>query len=257
MMPSLNYSKRDPKFKLLKRVFDVIGDRKSQEVYARYGVKNIKMMIFTLKVIYISMFFNYNITDTLYEINKDPRLKKFIDYQGDIPAEYQVYNYLSYYTSNTINNITNSLLKNLNNGYKNRYHTLIVDATPICCDINTIKQYITKEKVEKLKLKWGYSTTKNYYIGFKATMVLDEKTLSPISILIHPGTPHDTVIFPEVLKELKRRRLIKPKDIIIFDRGYYSKENYNIGITQYKIIPLIFPKKTNKKKNYPRPLINY
>lgn len=52
-MPSLNYSKRDPKFKLLKRVFDVIGDRKSQEVYARYGVKNIKMMIFTLKVIYI------------------------------------------------------------------------------------------------------------------------------------------------------------------------------------------------------------
>ena len=49
-------------------------------------------------------------------------------------------------------------------------------------------------------------------------------------------------IFDEVLKELRRRRIIKDKDIILFDRGYLSYKNYQIGINKYKIIPVIFPK---------------
>ena len=73
-------------------------------------------------------------------------------------------------------------------------------------------------------------------------MVLEKKTRTPVSILIHPGAPSDSKIFDEVLKELKRRQLIKPKDLIYFDRGYFSYENYKIGINKYKIIPVIFPK---------------
>ena len=73
-------------------------------------------------------------------------------------------------------------------------------------------------------------------------MVLEKKTLTPVSILIHHGAPSDSKIFDEVLKELKRRRLIKPKNLIYLDRGYFSHENYKIGINKYKSIPIIFPK---------------
>jgi hypothetical protein len=135
------------------------------------------------------------------------------------------------------------------------------------CDINIIKQYISPEKLEKLKLNWGYSTTKGSFIGFKVTVVLDEKILCPVSILIHSGAPNYTKLFNEIMEELKRRRIIKPKNILLFDRGYYQKskifvimkiqrifsncsyENYNTGINQYQAICIIFPKSTfNIKK---------
>ena len=96
--------------------------------------------------------------------------------------------------------------------------------------------------MKKLRLKFGYSNSKGYFVGYKVTMVLEKKTRTPVSILIHPGAPSDSKIFDEVLKELKRRQLIKPKDLIYFDRGYFSYENYKIGINKYKIIPVIFPK---------------
>ena len=100
--------------------------------------------------------------------------------------------------------------------------------------------------IKKLRLKFGYSNSKGYFVGYKVTMVLEKKTCTPVSILIHPGAPNDSKIFDEVLKELKRRRLIKPKDIIYFDKGYFSYKNYEIGINKYKIIPVIFPKKAFK-----------
>ena len=72
-------------------------------------------------------------------------------------------------------------------------------------------------------------------------MVLEKTTRTPVSILIHPGAPNDSKIFDEVLKELKRRSLIKPKDLIYFDRGYFSYENYKKSeLTNYKIIPVIY-----------------
>ena len=63
-------------------------------------------------------------------------------------------------------------------------------------------------------------------------------------ILIHSGAPSYTKLFDNILKELKRRRIIKKRDIIYFDRGYYSYKNYQIGINKYKIVPAIFPKQS-------------
>lgn len=45
---------------------------------------------------------------------------------------------------------------------------------------------------------------------------------------------------------MKRRRIIRKGDAILFDKGYYKYENYQIGISKYKIVPLIFPKENFK-----------
>lgn len=247
LKPSLNYSKRDPKFTLLEKIFKIIDDKRALDIYARNGVKNCKMMVICIKIIFLSMFFDYTVTGVIDEVNRDFKLKKFLKIEGDVPTADQVFEYMSRYSPLQYNNIFNSVLSVFYNKKRNRRNTYIIDATPVACDINIVKKYVTAERLEKLKLKWGFSTTKGYFIGFKVSMVLDKESMCPIQVLIHPGAPNDAKLFEIILKELKRRRLIQYHDVILADRGYYALKNYNIGILRYKILPIIFPRSCYSK----------
>ena len=248
MKPSLNIDYQDPKYNLLSKIFKFIDSKTAMKIYGRNNIKDVKKFSLFIKLIFISLYYDYTISDLIYEIKGNERWIKFLNIESDFPSSDQVYEYMARLDSVQVVNVVNSLLKLFNNNRKRR-KTLIVDATSIECDINHIKRYISKEKLEKLNLKWGYSTTKKYYIGFKLTMVLDNDTMAPVSMLLHSGAKSDVKIYSEILEELKRRHIIKKGDIILFDRGYYSKENYNIGILQYNIVPLIFPRKNlNFKK---------
>ena len=240
-LPGLNYDKHDPKFILLGKVFKFIENEKIKDIFNRNGIKNRNTFVIYLKIFFMHIFFNYNISDVVNELNRSSKLRKFAGI-SDVPSESQVYEYFSRYEPELYCNIVNSILRKFYIPKKTRKDTYIVDATPVECDINILSKYITKEHLKKLRLKFGYSKSKGYFIGYKVTVVLEKTTRTPVSILIHPGAPNDSKIFDEVLKELKRRRLIKPKDILYFDRGYFSYENYKIGINKYKIIPVIFPK---------------
>ena len=92
---------------------------------------------------------------------------------------------------------------------------------------------IVKESKENLKNKdpkWGHGTSIGFYIGFKGTFVLDYNTMMPVLFIIHPGSPHDNKIFPEILEQMKKHQLLHHNDKILADRGYYSYENYEIGL---------------------------
>lgn len=246
MRPSLNYDSNDPKFILLSKIFKIIASKKALNIYSRNGFTNRKMMAFTLKVSFISMFFDYPISEVINELNRSFKLRKFCGCLDEIPTVDQVYEYFTRYSSTQYSNIVNSILNKYNKRRNGEIKQFIADATPCACDFNKDKKFITKEHLKKLKLKWGYSTTKGYFIGFKVTVVIDEKGLVPVSILIHPGAPSDTKLFEVILKELKRRRIMKERDIIFLDRGYYSYKNYQIGINKYHIVPVIFPKSSFK-----------
>lgn len=262
MLPSLNVSKKDPKYNLLVKIFKYFDSDFSMKIYARNDVKNIEMMIISIKIVFTGLFFDYPVTKVIDELNNNNKLKKFLGIEKEIPTSAQVFEYMSRYSDVQFCNIVNSILNRLNKVNRRSRKKYLIDATPVECDINHIKQYISPEKLEKLKLKWGYSTTKSHFIGFKVTVVLNEEILCPVSILIHPGAPNDSKLFEPILKELKRRRIIKYKDILLFDRGYYSYNNYLIGINEYKIIPMIFPKsnfkieKLNNLISYPLEVFN-
>lgn len=85
-----------------------------------------------------------------------------------------------------------------------------------------------------------------FYIEFKATIVIEYESAMHVAILIHSGAPHDTKIFTEIKENLQKRWIIRKGDTIIFDRRYYKHENYQIDISKYKIVPLIFPKENWK-----------
>lgn len=169
------------------------------------------------------------------------KLKRFLKIENGVPSEARVYEYLSRYSPDQYNNISNSFFKlflKLNNSCENEW---TVDATPVACDINILKKYVSPEYLEELDLDMSFSTTKGYYIGFKVTLVLEKDSLCPISVIIHPGAKNDSKIFDEVLEELKRRRLLKKGQIILFNKGYYSIENYINAINKYHVVTVTFP----------------
>ena len=61
MKHKLNLDTKDPNYILLKEIFKIIDSRKSQEILASYGFKNLNKTIFTFKIIFISMFFGFDI----------------------------------------------------------------------------------------------------------------------------------------------------------------------------------------------------
>ena len=109
------------------------------------------------------------------------------------------------------------------------------------------KRY-SKERLSKRNIKWSYFSFKCYYIGYKVTVVHKKNSLTFVLILIHKGVPHDTKIYKEILKNLKQSRIICLLDMLLFDKRYFSYENYKIGIINYRIISLIFPREKNYKK---------
>ena len=242
MLPGLNYTKRCRKFRLLDKVFINIDDKKNRHIFSENGIKNIKMMITCIKIVFLSKFYNYPVSRVIYEISIDKRLKRFLKIEDEVPTEGQVYEYLSRYSPDQYNNISNSFFKLFLKLNKHNKSDWIVDATPVACDINILKKYVSPEHLEKLDLDMGFSTTKGYYIGFKVTLVLEKDSLCPISIIIHSGAKNDSKIFDEVLEELKRRRLLQKGQVILFDKGYYAIENYINSINKYSVVSVIFPR---------------
>ena len=236
MLPGLNYTKRCRKFRLLDKVFINIDDKKNRHIFSENGIKNIKMMITCIKIVFLSKFYNYPVSRVIYEISIDKRLKRFLKIEDEVPTEGQVYEYLSRYSPDQYNNISNSFFKLFLKLNKHNKSDWIVDATPVACDINILKKYVSPEHLEKLDLDMGFSTTKGYYIGFKVTLVLEKDSLCPISIIIHSGAKNDSKIFDEVLEELKRRRLLQKGQVI------YAIENYINSINKYSVVSVIFPR---------------
>ena len=248
MLPSLNYDSRDPKFNLLGKIFKIIDSKKFKNTCNRKGIKNRQMMVISIKILFMSMYFSYTVSDVVNELNRSSKLRKFAGFSKEIPTAEQIYEYMSRYSAEQYCKIVNSTLMRFNKENRGTYNRFIADATPSACDFNNDKHFIPKEHLEKLNLKWGFSTTKGHFIGFKVTVVLNEKTMTPVLILIHSGAPNDAKIFDEVLQNLQKRRIIKRKDIILFDRGYYGYKNYQIGVNKYKIVPIIFPKESYREE---------
>ncbi|CEA12510.1 transposase [Methanobacterium formicicum] len=245
MKHHLNYSKEDPNYILLEKIFKIIGSRKSRTIIASKGVKNINMMILSTKITFTAIFFNTNIEFVVYELKRDKKLQKFFQI-NEVPSALQISEFISRFKPDTYVKITNSILMQTKPIKKRGNRTFIVDATPVDLDYNTKRKHRSKKYLKKQNLKWSYASSYGFYIGFKATIVIEHESAMPVAILIHSGAPHDTKIFTEIMENLRKRRIIRKGDTIIFDRGYYKYENYQIGISKYKIVPLIFPKEKFK-----------
>lgn len=61
MKHRLNLGIKGPNYILLKEIFKIMDSKKSLEILASYGFKNLNKQIITFKIIFISMFFGLGI----------------------------------------------------------------------------------------------------------------------------------------------------------------------------------------------------
>ncbi len=247
MKHHLNYGKEDDNYILLGEIFKIIDSRISQKIIASQKVENIQMFVLSIKIMFLGMFFNLNINFIVNELENSEKLRNFFNIE-EIPETSYINNYFSNLTEDQILKISNRILNTFKIQKRRKNMVFVVDATPVDLDFNTNSKKKTKDYLKTLNLKWSYSTSKGFYIGFKATVIIEQTSALPVAILIHSGAPNDSKLFEEILKKLRKRRITRNNDVLIFDKGYYSYKNYQIGIIKYKIIPFIFPKKNFKLK---------
>ncbi|TFH47386.1 MAG: IS4/IS5 family transposase [ANME-2 cluster archaeon] len=242
MQPPLIPTKRDYKWELLLKILNVFDLRSSKQILAKNGIKSIETAVPILKILIVSMFFSSDISYVVNELSQKKKLQKFMKITS-IPTENQIYRFMNRFEPEKFTNFVISLLNNVCFSKKRGRKTIIIDSTDIDLDINWFTKKITKKQLEERDFKWGYSPHRGYFIGMKLTLALDYSTLKPLGFLINEANVSESKIFPKILNELKRRRILKPGDTVCFDKGYYSYENYVLRIAKYKIIPVIFPRK--------------
>jgi hypothetical protein len=107
--------------------------------------------------------------------------------------------------------------------------------------LNWFRKPVKQANLLNKDYKWGYSA-KGKFIGMKLTLVL-EYPCKPLLFLLHAASKHEAKLFNEIMEELKRRRILRLKDVIVLDKGFYAYRNYLLGVNEYRIVPLIFPRK--------------
>jgi len=117
---------------------------------------------------------------------------------------------------------------------------MIVDCTDVSVDINWFRKPVRQKDLEGKEYKWGYSS-KGKFIGMKLTLVLEYPSMKPLLFLLHPANKHEARIFREVMEELRRRRIVRRGDTVIMDK-FYAYRNYLVGVNEYRVVPLIFPR---------------
>jgi hypothetical protein len=235
----LVYDEKNPKYRLLDGIFKIIDFPETRQELSRNNIKPINSFIKAIKIRFISMFFDIDNKYVVNEINNSSELRN----QWGIKSVLDYNEFSKHLSKIESTQIIEFVLKILNKHFKKGKRgkkTVLMDGTPIMLDINLDKKYYTDEELESKNFKIGFSKTHGNFIGYKLTLAIDFHTGQPLTMLIHKGAYPDSKIFLEMVEELKRRRIIGDKDMIMADKGYVSYNNYERGLMEYKIIPFIF-----------------
>jgi hypothetical protein len=128
---------------------------------------------------------------------------------SSVPNEKEIYGILSKYEPKQFTDFVFELLNDLCRERKSGSGGIIIDSTDINLNLNWHAKKITKEGLESKEYEWGHSTHRGFFIGMKLTLALEDQTLKPLAFLINEANVSEPKIYPEILREFKRRRIIK------------------------------------------------
>jgi hypothetical protein len=247
MYPPLIVDRKDPKWLLLEQVLTITTSRRTKQELAKQGITPVTKAGTVLRIALISTFFSVDCAYVIEELRTRRGLRTFA-HIAEVPSADDVYRFMSRFDEERfvlfVSGVLNSLCSPSN---RRKSGTILVDSTAITLDLNWFRRTFTKTQLLSRDFDWGYSHVHGHYIGYKLTLAVDYPSLKPLAILLHRGSPHDSPLFDKILHELKRRRIKRPGDLVVCDKGYYSYQNYVDGIIDFKIVPVIFSKKNFTK----------
>ena len=86
--------------------------------------KNPSVKFFTLP--FMSMYFSYNVSNVVNELNRSSKLRKFAGFSKEIPTAEQIYEYMSRYSAEQYCKIVNSTLMRFNKQNRGTYNRFIL-----------------------------------------------------------------------------------------------------------------------------------
>ena len=124
---------------------------------------------------------------------------------------------------------------------------VIIDTSSIVIDLNMWRNRYKIGKWDK-KYKYSYGPSIGYYVGFKLILAINQDN-ELLGVEIFKYSPNDSKLLIPFLDKLYRTGIIKSEDLIICDKGFTSKKNYQTIINRFNIVPIIYPRKnTNLDK---------
>ena len=248
---------QDPKWLLLQKVLSAVSTRRTKQELSKKGITPVASAEQAIKIALVAMFLSVDIAFVVREMRTRRKLRRFIGIP-EVPSVDTIYRFFSKCDEVHFMSLISGVLNSCYTRRRKRGNaTFLIDATAITLDLNWFRKTYSKKQLEKREFKWGYSPSHGHYIGYKLTLAIEYPSLHPVCMLLHPGSPHDSALYEEVMTDLKRRRIIRIGDLVVFDKGYYSYGNYVNGIFKFNVVPLIFSKKNFSLKkllnnlNYP------
>jgi Transposase DDE domain len=224
----------------------IIASPRASKIAVRLKIYDINNFLLSIKILILSDLFERDISKLVAEINENYELKKLLRIDSTIKAN-EIYKIQSNIDYDLIFLFLKSVFQPRRKLRIKKAETIIIDTSSIVIDLNMWRNRYKIGKVDK-KYKYSYCPSIGYYVGFKLILAINQNN-ELLGFEIFKDSPNDSKLLISFVEKLYRSRIIKSEDIIICDRGFTSKKNYQTIINRFNVIPIIYPRKnTNLDK---------
>jgi hypothetical protein len=236
LIPDVNH----PKWIIAIKILEIIASNRAKKIAGRLKISDIDNFLLSIKLLMLSDLFERDISGLILEINANTELRNLMKVNSKIKPQfiYRLHSKLDYRLTY---NFFRILFASKRISRRKKAEIIIVDTTSIVIDLN---MWRNKHKIGKKnkKYKYAYDHSSGYYVGFKLILAISQH-FQILGFEIHENSPHDSKLLVSFVEKLIRSRIIIPRDIIVCDKGFTSKQNYQVLINRFYVIPIIYPKK--------------
>ena len=237
---------KHPKWIIVVKLLEIIASPRARKIAGRLKISDVNNFLTSIKVLILSDLFERDISRVVSEINDNSELKKLLGTNSDLKAS-EIYKLQSNLDYNLIYQFLMHLFQPKKRIRNKKKEFIIIDTISI--EIG-LKMWRNKHKIGKddKKYKYSYGPSIGYYVGFKLILAINQDN-ELLGFEIFKDSPNDSKLLIPFVEKLFRARIIKSEDIIICDKGFTSKANYQTIINRFNVIPIIYPRKnTNLDK---------
>jgi hypothetical protein len=237
---------KHPKWIIAIKILEIIASPRAKKIAGRLKISDIDNFLFSMKLLVLSDLFERSVSNLIFEINANYELRRLLKVDSDIKPQ-NIYKLQSNIEYSSIYEFFRKLFLKKRISRRRKAQIIIIDTTSIVIDLNTWRNKHRIGKKNK-KYKYSYDHSSGYYVGFKLVLAINPD-FEILGFEIYKNSPHDSKLLIPFVEKLFRSRIIKSGDIIVCDKGFTSKKNYQVIINRFYVIPIVYPKKnTNLDK---------
>lgn len=237
---------KHPKWAIVVKLLEIIASPRANKIAGRLKIYDVNNFLLSMKVLILSDLFERDISRLVLEINGNKELKKLLRIDSKIKAN-EIYRMQSNLDYELIYLFLKHLFQPRKRLRDKKSETIIIDTSSIVIDLN---MWRNKHRIGKQgkRYKYSYGPSIGYYVGFKLILAINQEN-ELLGFEIFKNSPNDAKLLLPFLEKLIRARIIKSEDIIVCDKGFTSKKNYQTIINRFNVVPIIYPRKnTNLDK---------